>query len=124
MLSSGWSVQTVATEDQVRPVRRDGWVIGIQNRVTFHSRDVPQCFLKWRILDFTTTRRTIWVRTRKQRDELLSCDFSASYSAHVYRECKRCGRKYLGFVAVMRRDEEEYARMNGLPDPPCCRGCE
>jgi hypothetical protein len=105
VLSSGWSVQTVATEDQVRPVRRDGWVIGIQNRVTFHSRDVPQCFLKWRILDFTNTRRTIWVRTR-------------------YRECKRCGRKYLGFVAVMRRDEEEYARMNGLPDPPCCRGCE
>ena len=51
-------------------------------RIEFHSRTVPQCYLKWRILDFTNTDRVIWVRTRKRRDELLSCDLSARYSAH------------------------------------------
>jgi hypothetical protein len=30
VLSSGWSVQPVTTEDQVGLVRCDGWVIGIQ----------------------------------------------------------------------------------------------
>ena len=30
VLSSGWSVQPMATEDQVRLVRCDGWVIGVQ----------------------------------------------------------------------------------------------
>src|SRR6202023_114472 len=30
VLSSGWSVQPVAAKDQVRLIRRDGWVIGVQ----------------------------------------------------------------------------------------------
>ena len=30
MLSSGWSVQPMATEDLLRLVRCDGWVIGVQ----------------------------------------------------------------------------------------------
>ena len=98
--------------------------LGLVYRIEFRSRNVPQCFLKWRILDFTNTDRVIWVRTRKQRDELLCCDRSARYEKWEYRQCKRCGRKYIGFNAVMRRDEEEYVRRNGLPDPPCCRGCE
>ena len=65
-----------------------------------------------------------WVRSRKRRDELLICDRSARAEKHPYRECRRCGRKVLSFAAIMRRDEEERARKLGLPDPPCCRGCE
>ncbi len=98
--------------------------LGLVYRIEFRSRDVPQCFLKWRISEFTNTSRVIRVRTRKRRDELLCRDRSARWSSHMYRQCKRCGRMYLGFVALMRRVEEAYARKNGLPDPPCCRGCE
>lgn len=58
--------------------------LGHVYRVTFRSRKVPLCFLKWRIPEFTNTQRVIWVRTRKQRDELLSCDLSARYAKFEY----------------------------------------
>ncbi len=93
-------------------------------RIEFFSRTVPQCFRKWAILDFTNTERVIWVWTRKRRDELLCCDRSARSSSHIYRQCRRCGRKYLGFDAIMLKDDQDRARRMGLPDPPCCRGCE
>ena len=67
--------------------------LGTVYRVPFRYRSVPQCFLKWRIPEFRNTKRIIWVRTRKQRDELLCCDRSATWQAYRYRQCKRCGRK-------------------------------
>ena len=92
-------------------------------RVEFFSREIPQCYRRWAIRDFTHTSHVIWVRTRKRRDALLICDRSARADKHEYRQCKRCGRRYLGFVALMRRAEEEHAQKNGLPLPPCCLGC-
>ena len=92
-------------------------------RITFRYRNVPQCFLKWRIPEFKNTKRVIWVRTRKQRDELLCCDRSATWAAFRYRQCKRCGRKIIGFSAGVRMMIEEAARQNGLPVPICGRTC-
>jgi len=40
-------------------------------RVEFFSREVPHCYRRWAIREFTNTERVIWVRTRKRREELL-----------------------------------------------------
>ena len=63
-------------------------------RIVYRYRDIPQCFLKWRIPEFRNTKRIIWVRTRKQRDELLCCDRSATYKA------RRIPTKYGGTCGV------------------------
>jgi hypothetical protein len=97
--------------------------LGHVYRIHFHFRDVPQCYLKWRIREFRNTNRIIWVSTRKRRDELLCCDRSATWSAHRYRRCKRCGRKIVGFAAQIRMLDEEAARRNGEPVPRRGRSC-
>jgi hypothetical protein len=93
-------------------------------RVEFFSRDVPYCYRGWAIPEFSNSARVIWVASRKRRDELLCCDRSARWQAHEYRQCQRCGRKIIGLAARIRRDDEEMARLKGLPDPPCSKECE
>ncbi len=39
--------------------------LGTVYRIVFRYRDIPQCFLKWRIPEFKNNKRVIWVRTRK-----------------------------------------------------------
>jgi len=97
--------------------------MGHAYRVKFRSRNIPTCYLKWRILEFTHTKRIIWVRTRKQRDELLCCDRSATWSSHLYRQCKRCGRKTLGLAAQIIMADEKLARMKGEGPPSCGKWC-
>jgi hypothetical protein len=93
-------------------------------RVEFHSREIPECYRSWAIPEFTRTATVIWVASRKRVNDLLACDFSARIQAHEYRQCQRCGRKMVGLAARMRRDEEEAARLNGRPEPPCSKDCE
>ena len=97
--------------------------MGHAYRIVFHSRKVPTCYLNWRIPEFINTQRVIWVRTRKQRDELLCCDRSATWSSHLYRQCKRCGRKALGLAAQIMMADEKLARMKGEGPPPCGKWC-
>jgi hypothetical protein len=92
-------------------------------RIAFRSRNVPECFLKWRLPTFANSKRVIWVRTRKQRDELLCCDRSATWSPHKYRQCKLCGCTILGKQAQIRMSDEEDALFAGAPVPGCGRAC-
>ncbi len=105
------------------PVSQKPCALGHVYRIVFHYRDIPKCFLKWRIPEFKNNKRVIWVRTRKQRDEILCCDRSATWAAYPYRQCKRCGRKIIGFSAGVRMMLEEGAKQNGLPVPSCGRSC-
>jgi hypothetical protein len=62
--------------------------LGHVYRVEFHSREVPNCYRSWAILEFTNSKTVIWVASRKRVKDLLACDRSARYRAHVYRQCK------------------------------------
>ena len=98
--------------------------LGHVYRVEFFSREIPNCYRCWAILEFTNTSHVIWVGTRKRVKDLLACDRSAQRRTHLYRRCKRCGRMVLGYHARLRRNDEEYARQHGIPEPPCSKWCE
>lgn len=89
----------------------------------FHSRAVPACFRRFQIREFRHSKRVIWVKTRKHRDEVLTADRTVTWSAHKYRQCKRCGRKLLGLQAQIRVADEEGARRPGIEPPPRTKNC-
>jgi hypothetical protein len=97
--------------------------LGHVYRIAFRTRNVPECFLKWRLPTFANSKRVIWVRTRKQRDELLCCDRLATWASHKYRQCKLCGRTILGMQAQIRVSDEEGALLAGEPVSGCGRAC-
>jgi hypothetical protein len=93
-------------------------------RVEFRSRDVPRCYLKWGIKEFSHSNRVIWVFSRKRRDELLCCDRSAVWESHTYRICRLCGRKMIGIAAQVRQIQETEARQAGVEVGPCSVWCK
>lgn len=92
-------------------------------RVEFYSREVPKCFKRLAIQEFSNSETVIWVRTRKQRNDLLACDRSATWAAHEYRQCKICGRKMLGLQAQIRIQQEDQAKCTRTQVQPCSQMC-